>query len=80
MLGRLQSTAASSSPSAAVLQLRRGSRVDPVHESEGKKGQVSAGCKGKRLGAEGREGDGQHGLAVVVAYLGHGGLEEVTAA
>ena len=70
----------SSSFSAAALQLRRAIDDVPEHDPEGKKRRVSAGCKGKRLGAEGSEGDGQHGLAVVVAYLGHGGLEEVTVA
>ena len=70
----------SSSFSAAALQLRRAIDDVPEHDPEGKKRRVSAGCKGKRLGAEGSDGEKQHGLAVVVAYLGHGGLEEVTAA
>ena len=78
MLGRLQPTAASSSSSAAELQLRRGSFVDPVHETEGKRGRVSAGRMGKRLRVGGSEGEGCRGLAAVVVYLGHGELEETT--
>ena len=38
------------------------------------------GIKGKRGEAVGSEGVGCRGLAAVVAYLGHGGLEETMAA
>ena len=76
MLAWLRATVTSSSFSAAALQLRRAIDDVPEHDPEGKKRRVSAGCKGKRLGAEGSDGEKQHGLAVVVAYLGHGELEE----
>ena len=70
MLAWLRATVTSSSFSAAALQLRRAIDDVPEHDPEGKKRRVSAGCKGKRLGAEGSDGEKQHGLAVVVAYLG----------
>ena len=70
MLGWLQSAAASNSSSAAVLQLRRGLRVAPGQETEGKRGRVSEGFMEKGVRPERREGEGQHGLAVVVVYLG----------
>ena len=80
LLAWLRAAAASNSSSAALLQLRQAIGGAPGHEPEGKRARVREANQGKRLRPERREGDGQHGLAVVVAYLGHGGLEEGTAA
>ena len=76
LLAWLRATATSSSFSAAPLQLRRAIGGAPGHGTEGKRALVSAGCKGKGKEAEGSDGEKQHCLAVVVAYLGHGELEE----
>ena len=41
---------------------------------------MSEAVMGKRMRAREERKEGQHGLAVVVVYLGHGELEETTAA
>ena len=80
MLRWFQSATARGSSSAAVLQLRRVLCVAAGHEPEGKRDRVSEAVMEKRVRAREKRKGGQHGSAVVVVYLGHGGLEEATAA
>ena len=62
LLGWLVASTASSSSSAAVLQLRRTPCFASVHESEGRKGGVSAASMVVKVRAREVRGRGQHGL------------------
>ena len=64
-MGTTRASATSSFVSSDESRLRRALWVEPMHDSEGRKGQVSAGMTGSTMRCgEGREGE-RHGTAVV---------------